>query len=631
MRRVPLIISVAVLLLTLGLRANRITDLGIQADEGAYLVIIEGLLQGQLPYRDLFLNHPPIMFWLMSGIFQLTGAHLFVGRWVVQLVSVMIVATLMVCGKLALPGQNRRWGGMIAGALFMVSPLAIFWSRFILLEHFETLFAVMSIVLILLAVRKSNAYYYLLAGIMTGLAILVKISGLILIPVISISLLIIYWQKWEKLFKFFIVWVLGGIIAVGGTTFILVVQGILDDFINYLSGADRLAPFTNIQAKLAAYVDWHDGWILLLLAGLGTVFILWKRHRTLFLGLLWAAFEVAALMLPERLAFSYGGFSHYALPVIAALSLLGGTGIAWGNQQMKRSRSLRWGWVILILIILGLSVWPKWTVRFNEVVYQTEYPQPIAQEIQIGEAVQVVTNEDDAILVFGNSGFYHWAKRPLSTQFYHLPAYFSGSPLQSEVEKELTTQLTDGSLNALLVSRMHMEDRLWPELSAAVWQNWDPVKLFSYPYQRDLFLFLPKSTAQIPDTLLVSFAANVVLKSLIVDVYEDEAVLVDLRWLATEPIMSDYIVFVHLLTEDGTLVSQSDVVPQMGFRPTTSWAPQELVTDKHWLQLPEQFSPEDLQLSIGMYRADNGERLSLLGDGVESGGDSFTISLSDID
>ncbi len=630
MKRVSWLAMIAVLFLALAVRAGRIADLGIQSDEGAYLVMVEGMLAGSKPYQDLFLNHPPGFFWFMESVFRLMGSDLFVGRWVTQLVSVLTVAALMACVRLGLPTSKRGLSGVLAGLLFALSPLAIFWARFILLEHYETLLATLSIALALLALRYEYGRFWLLSGLLAGFAVIVKISGFILLPVIVVSLLLIYWRAWLKMAKATGLWILGMGMVLVSMVIVLAAQGILDDFGRYLSGADRLAPLLNLPEKMAAFVAWRDGWLLLLFAGVGAVFIVLLRRRILFLGLVWALFELGAVLLPAHLAFSFAGFSHYALPAIAALSLLAGSGVVWGWSQTGGFRNRRWGLVAALLLGL-IIVTPNWVPAVDEVARKNNYPGLLADEMVVGDALRAVTKEQEAILVLGNSGFYHWAKRPLSTKFYLLPAYLSESPLRVEANEELTSKLADGSLQALLISRMHLEERLWPELSAVIWQNWEPVALFPYPYQRDVFLFLPKIDTSSDDTGMAVFDNGLQLHQVDAQLLDNHALKVDLQWLPTETIMSEYVVFLHLLDENGNLIAQNDAIPGVGFRPVTTWLPSEIVADRHWLWLPADFSQAGVHLSIGLYRVDNGERLSVLADNSDVTGDAFTIPLNEVD
>jgi hypothetical protein len=84
---------------------------------------------------------------------------------------------------------------------------------------------------------------------------------------------------------------------------------------------------------------------------------------------------------------------------------------------------------------------------------------------------------------------------------------------------------------------------------------------------------------------------------------------VALHWRATQPVPTDYHVFVHLITADGNIVAQSDGQPALWTRPTSTWSPGERIEDRHALSLPVDLPPGDYPLITGLYLPDNGERL----------------------
>ena len=81
-------------------------------------------------------------------------------------------------------------------------------------------------------------------------------------------------------------------------------------------------------------------------------------------------------------------------------------------------------------------------------------------------------------------------------------------------------------------------------------------------------------------------------------------VSVRLVWSSARRPTEDYKVFVHAVDDRGKLVAQSDGVPANWRRPTTSWAPDELIVDAHHLRLPA----GHVRLLIGLYR-EQGSRL----------------------
>ncbi len=81
-----------------------------------------------------------------------------------------------------------------------------------------------------------------------------------------------------------------------------------------------------------------------------------------------------------------------------------------------------------------------------------------------------------------------------------------------------------------------------------------------------------------------------------------------LIWTSSNPIGSDYTVFVHALDRQGRMLGQSDSQPQEGNYPTSAWLPNELVMDNRTLPA----SPQDATIfEVGLYRHADGRRLPL--------------------
>jgi hypothetical protein len=82
---------------------------------------------------------------------------------------------------------------------------------------------------------------------------------------------------------------------------------------------------------------------------------------------------------------------------------------------------------------------------------------------------------------------------------------------------------------------------------------------------------------------------------------------VQLQWRTTTLLTTDYTVFLQFLDADGAVVAQVDQQPQAGAAPTTTWLVGELIADGYQITPPPDWS----QLIIGLYNAQNGERLLL--------------------
>lgn len=97
-----------------------------------------------------------------------------------------------------------------------------------------------------------------------------------------------------------------------------------------------------------------------------------------------------------------------------------------------------------------------------------------------------------------------------------------------------------------------------------------------------------------------------------VDKVDEEAYLtVKLYWQAIATPDFDHSVFLHVLDEHGQMLTQKDQVPGAadGFVPS-AWKVQDIVLDTRVLEVPASVWEEGLQLRVGVYNWQSGERLT---------------------
>jgi hypothetical protein len=92
-----------------------------------------------------------------------------------------------------------------------------------------------------------------------------------------------------------------------------------------------------------------------------------------------------------------------------------------------------------------------------------------------------------------------------------------------------------------------------------------------------------------------------------------------LYWQPSEEVPDDLTVFVHVSNYEGRLVAQRDQAPAGGERPTTGWAPGEVIADRYVIPLPPDIGPGTYRVQVGWYDASTGTRVPL------PGGDAWTL------
>jgi hypothetical protein len=101
---------------------------------------------------------------------------------------------------------------------------------------------------------------------------------------------------------------------------------------------------------------------------------------------------------------------------------------------------------------------------------------------------------------------------------------------------------------------------------------------------------------------------------------------VRLYWEALRPPDENYVVFVHLLDENGRSVANHDGVPMEGRYPTRAWLPGDTVPDVHRIALAPDLPTGTYQLRVGLYSVPEMERLPVLdGQGIEQPDRTLTL------
>jgi hypothetical protein len=97
-----------------------------------------------------------------------------------------------------------------------------------------------------------------------------------------------------------------------------------------------------------------------------------------------------------------------------------------------------------------------------------------------------------------------------------------------------------------------------------------------------------------------------------------------ITWQVEDSLGEDYTVFVHIVDQDGHILTQRDLPPLGGSRPTSTWQPGERLLDSYVLTIPPSAPEADYWVHVGLYRGDS--RLPVIDPGfAEAKGNAVVL------
>jgi len=177
----------------------------INPDEGAHLMDGKLVLDGLLPIVD-FSSRQVLYTYILAGLVALVGPDYALVRLGVLLATAATTCAVFAIGR-RLFGQRV---GLLAAAIFVLTPLAIVWGPIVHMEPFASLAACVAVYALLRHLESGGRWSTLwLAGGLLGLAFYVRESNLAVTFAALSAIVACTWREPERLVKRLAV-VLGG-------------------------------------------------------------------------------------------------------------------------------------------------------------------------------------------------------------------------------------------------------------------------------------------------------------------------------------------------------------------------------------------------------------------------------------
>lgn len=304
-----ILILIALALAYFAFRFYSILSLPIFTDEAIYIRWAQ-IAKQDANWRFISLTDgkQPMFIWLMVISLRFIQDPLLAGRMVSVGAGFFTLIGMYFLGKEVF--KNNKIG-LVSSALYVIFPMALVYDRIALYDSLVGSFAVWSLFLIVLLVRKARLDIALILGMIAGGGVLTKTSGFFNIYLLPISLILFSWGE-KQVKSRLIKWIGLAIVA------ILTTYG----FYSIL----RLSPFFHIiNEKNAIFVYPFDEWFkhpLEFFIGNWRAFWDWTvRYLTWpFLTLAIGSFFLSKSFLREKMVL----FLWFIVPIIA-LGLFGKT------------------------------------------------------------------------------------------------------------------------------------------------------------------------------------------------------------------------------------------------------------------------------------------------------------------
>ena len=392
------------------------------------------LLNGDVPYRDVWDHKPPLIYFVDALGIALTPGSLW-GIWILQFL--LIFFTLFFIYKLL----DREFGvyAALAGGLVLTSGLLTILEKGNVTEQYALVFQALCFWLFLRAWRKDfplrDTFWIGVAG---GLAFNFKQTTIGIWITYALFLLVIRLIQRKFPFKELLSLLAGWLVPSLVLALYLTSQGALSDFweqaflynfvyIGKHEGIRRLIP---VFIKGFAYLQ--NGWVLYaaILGWLAGLVYAWFRRKALFTQA-HPLILIALVNLPiEVFLITISGRSilHYYLTPLPVMAILSGSlvytlsSLAGKIPQFDRLRVQRWvPGVVLAVILLGQIGQVTYYPSYVRVLHDNDYAPVI-------EYVSSNTREGDQVLLIGAESIVNFlAKRESPTRYvYQYPLALLG-------------------------------------------------------------------------------------------------------------------------------------------------------------------------------------------------------------
>jgi hypothetical protein len=444
----PYIVMGCVILLVCVVRL-RLLDIPLERDEGGYAYMGRMLLNGILPYSEVYDLKPPGTFFVYALILSIfgqthTGIHL-------ALLFVNIATSILLF--LISRRLFNDTAGIVTGSSFLLMTLSPavhgFWAN---TEHFILLSAMGGILLMLSAIERDDKKRLFLSGLLLGVSFLIKQHGIFFILFGLIYICRAYLKKRPlHLRDFFLktgVFIIGIITPYTLTVMLFLIAGNLSKFwfwtFEYASQyASTLTVSQGMKYfKTGATRIIRPNILILLMAVTGLIGIIRDKSIRSNQFFVYGFLFVSFLSILPGLHF----LAHYFILLIPAVSLLTGIGVYYIMERLQPYKipAVVTAFIIVIPLIYPVIVQKDFFFKLSPVeVCRAIYGMsPFPESLEVAKYIDKNTDEKDRILVLGSEPqIYFYSKRRSATGYIYMYPLMGPHKFAAKMQEEMISEI----------------------------------------------------------------------------------------------------------------------------------------------------------------------------------------------
>jgi hypothetical protein len=439
-------------------------DVPLERDEGEYAYGGQLILNGLLPYQDLYSMKLPGIYAVYAGIVALfgqtqTGIH--VGLLLINSATIFM---MFVLGRRLL---NPLAGLMAAACFAVLSVSQSVQGVFANAEHFVILPAVAGMVLLLKAVDENRAGLVFWSGLLFGIGFIIKQHGVFFIAFGGAYLLAAQMGArpfmWTRFLSRCCLFVLGAMLPYAITCVIFISVGIFDKFwfwtVKYALEYSSQMPLKNAWGafKINVVDIIKSAPFIWVIAGIGLTSMVWDksaRERWMFV-VFFLAFSLLAIC---------PGFyfrPHYFVFLLPAVGLLAGMGITglYHASLNARVKALKYVVPVLAFMICAGSIWQERDFLFKMSPAQASRLMyglnPFPESVKIGRFIRANTQKDDRIAVFGSEPqLFFYSGRRSATGYIYMYPLMEGHEFALEMQNQMIKEIKENRPEIIIFAKV---------------------------------------------------------------------------------------------------------------------------------------------------------------------------------